>query len=240
MQADTIVPLASQGVQAFDRFAGLNNNPVRYNDPTGHCIFGLDTAICVAFGLAVLAAVLSTDTAPPPQESPNYPENESSETECSSSLSNCHGDTVSLEDFSGNSEENPVPIDEFEEFADAVAEDLATHDLGWPGLEAGRGIYDTPFYNGGGSSRRTLNPEGIYPSDQPVCIETLGCSARSEINYIGQGMWGAAVGEPKVVTAGIAITWKLVEYQELPSEDIYFWLDYGYEYYQEWQENQAK
>ena len=34
VQADTIVPLASQGVQAFDRFSGLNNNPVRYNDPT--------------------------------------------------------------------------------------------------------------------------------------------------------------------------------------------------------------
>jgi RHS repeat-associated protein len=35
-QADTIVPLASQGVQAWDRYAGMNNNPVRYNDPSGH------------------------------------------------------------------------------------------------------------------------------------------------------------------------------------------------------------
>jgi hypothetical protein len=32
----------------------MNNNPVRYNDPTGHCIFGLDTAVCVAVGLGIV------------------------------------------------------------------------------------------------------------------------------------------------------------------------------------------
>jgi hypothetical protein len=35
-QPDSIVPLASQGTQALDRYAYANNNPVRYNDPTGH------------------------------------------------------------------------------------------------------------------------------------------------------------------------------------------------------------
>jgi RHS repeat-associated protein len=34
---DSIVPTAVQGVQAYDRFAYVSNNPVRYNDPTGHC-----------------------------------------------------------------------------------------------------------------------------------------------------------------------------------------------------------
>jgi RHS repeat-associated protein len=34
-QADTIIP-STQGVQAWDRFAYTNNNPVRYSDPTGH------------------------------------------------------------------------------------------------------------------------------------------------------------------------------------------------------------
>jgi len=38
VQPDSVVPLASQGVQAWDRYAGLNNNPVRFNDPTGHMI----------------------------------------------------------------------------------------------------------------------------------------------------------------------------------------------------------
>ena len=32
-QADTIVP---GGVQGYDRYAYVNNNPIRYNDPSGH------------------------------------------------------------------------------------------------------------------------------------------------------------------------------------------------------------
>ena len=51
-QPDSIVPIASQGVQALDRYAYANNNPVRYNDPSGHCILGVDTTIC-----AILASV---------------------------------------------------------------------------------------------------------------------------------------------------------------------------------------
>jgi RHS repeat-associated protein len=35
-QADSIIPEASQGTQAWDRYAGMNNNPVRYRDPSGH------------------------------------------------------------------------------------------------------------------------------------------------------------------------------------------------------------
>ena len=35
MQADTIVP-PTQGTQAFDRYAYVNNNPLRYADPSGH------------------------------------------------------------------------------------------------------------------------------------------------------------------------------------------------------------
>jgi RHS repeat-associated protein len=38
IQPDSIVPLASQGVQAWDRYAYVNNNPVRYTDPSGHML----------------------------------------------------------------------------------------------------------------------------------------------------------------------------------------------------------
>ncbi len=37
-QPDTLIPEQSQGVQAWDRFAYVNNNPISYNDPTGHCL----------------------------------------------------------------------------------------------------------------------------------------------------------------------------------------------------------
>jgi RHS repeat-associated protein len=35
-QADSIIPEQTQGVQAWDRYAYTNNNPVRHTDPTGH------------------------------------------------------------------------------------------------------------------------------------------------------------------------------------------------------------
>ena len=35
-QADTMTALASQGVQAWDRYAGMNNSPMMYADPSGH------------------------------------------------------------------------------------------------------------------------------------------------------------------------------------------------------------
>jgi RHS repeat-associated protein len=51
-QADTIIPEASQGTQAWDRFAYANNNPVRYNDPSGHCIGPLMLA-CIVVAEAI-------------------------------------------------------------------------------------------------------------------------------------------------------------------------------------------
>ncbi len=59
IQPDSIVPLASQGVQAYDRYAYTNNNPVIHNDPTGHCV---DFASCLtetSIGLAKATAYLA-------------------------------------------------------------------------------------------------------------------------------------------------------------------------------------
>jgi len=56
IQADTIVPSA-QGTQAFDRYAYVNNNPLRYADPSGHCIDGVSTAFCVVAGAMIVGAI---------------------------------------------------------------------------------------------------------------------------------------------------------------------------------------
>jgi RHS repeat-associated protein len=49
-QADSIVP-ESQGVQAWDRYAFVNNNPLRYTDPSGHWInFAIGAAVGAIIG----------------------------------------------------------------------------------------------------------------------------------------------------------------------------------------------
>jgi hypothetical protein len=51
------VPSASQGVQAWDRYAYANNNPLKYNDPSGHFIWiAIGAAVGAALGYGVQVA----------------------------------------------------------------------------------------------------------------------------------------------------------------------------------------
>jgi RHS repeat-associated protein len=56
-QPDIIVPDSLQGVQAWDRYAYTNNNPVRYNDPSGHCIWDGCILEIVAIGALIGAGI---------------------------------------------------------------------------------------------------------------------------------------------------------------------------------------
>jgi RHS repeat-associated protein len=52
LSPDTIVP-GYDNPQNLNRFSYVRNNPVRYTDPTGHCIDGMTTAFCVAGGISL-------------------------------------------------------------------------------------------------------------------------------------------------------------------------------------------
>jgi RHS repeat-associated protein len=54
IQPDNIIPEATQGVQAWDRYAYTNNNPTTYTDPSGHCFWDL----CIIEGSSLLPVVL--------------------------------------------------------------------------------------------------------------------------------------------------------------------------------------
>ncbi len=47
LQADAIVPNPSDP-QSLNRYSYVNNNPIKNTDPTGHCIDGISTILCVA------------------------------------------------------------------------------------------------------------------------------------------------------------------------------------------------
>ena len=54
---DTIIPDPANP-QDLNRYSYVRNNPVRYTDPTGHCIFGVDTLVCIAVGGAAVGAAI--------------------------------------------------------------------------------------------------------------------------------------------------------------------------------------
>jgi RHS repeat-associated protein len=72
VSADTVIPTGTQGTQAWDRYAYTNNNPVRYNDPSGHCLFVCTILAGAAIGAVVSMAVQGVAIATGKQESMNW------------------------------------------------------------------------------------------------------------------------------------------------------------------------
>ncbi len=58
---DTIIPDPGNP-QDLNRYSYVRNNPVRYTDPTGHCVFGVDTLVCIAVGGAVVGGIIGYGT----------------------------------------------------------------------------------------------------------------------------------------------------------------------------------
>jgi hypothetical protein len=82
-----------------------------------------------------------------------------------------------------------------------------------------RAAYDTPFYDLGG-----LNGN--------VCVSSVGCYRRQELNYIAQGAWSASVMEGNVTMHALTLGWKMDQYDgSLPSIKTLQASAVGYDYY---------
>jgi hypothetical protein len=55
IQPDSLIPEAYNPL-AYDRYQYVYSNPVRFNDPSGHCIDGVSTWVCLAVAGAAIGA----------------------------------------------------------------------------------------------------------------------------------------------------------------------------------------
>ncbi|MDY7041455.1 MAG: hypothetical protein SVX38_11385, partial [Chloroflexota bacterium] len=190
------------------RYAYVRNNPLRYTDPSGRCIPGVNCP----WGASETGGIVQVE-----------------KTYACGTLAECHGSpsrnwrgtTKVLPRFEDHEFINEL---EFNNLFKAVHQDLKTESTvrAWPGTElgyvfgylAGRGVYDTPFWNG-------------YEEDTVICIQGHGCYQRSHVNYIAQGMWGARGGETTGETLEVVEWWNQYMYGHPADPDELYWAEVG-------------
>jgi RHS repeat-associated protein len=248
-QADSIVPA---GVQGYDRYAYVSNNPVKFTDPSGHDPVLFMILLISAFiltGDSIQPAQLPTISVPPikptfppldnngngiPETAdPNHPAVEGgSGSNCSSeNYTECfyEGRTLNINDGDLQLDREQLGQLELAIYYDLNKRDLSVKD---------RYKYDTPFWD-------------HFVSPGNVCLDGK-CYSRTEVNYAGQGMYSASLNEPP--GGWMAIIWKSYNYylpgfkgnptlglppvpqqrkykSPFPSQGTMFWFDEGYSAY---------
>ncbi|MCL4393974.1 MAG: hypothetical protein M1482_04065 [Chloroflexi bacterium] len=262
VQPDTIIP-DLYDPQSLNRYSYVRNNPVRNTDPTGHGVDLGDPYYNAEMRSKRASETVDWDALPSGDDGGNERGGsivdhvhvsdlnglagmvggkesydalglqQAGDTRmCKQSLAECfrEGKYKVLTDGQTFSD------DEWEELLKAIAADVTNNPKPkWEGLWtvsmvqnalAGRWGYDTPLAN-------TSN-QGI---DRTVCVART-CGKQSDINYVGQGIWGASAGETIDQTKDVILTWNTrgvlkssyYVYNNNPVQR-YFWAEYGYGWY---------
>ncbi len=123
--------------------------------------------------------------------------------------------------FDVSQDDEDINDQELEKLEDAIYKDLTKGD-GASGSDIRNLLaYDTPFWNG------YDNP------DYRVCSAKHGrCDARSEVNYIGIGMYAAHERYSYDATLEMVYDWKKNAHGTTPTPEVIYWTKYGYYLYQ--------
>jgi hypothetical protein len=226
IQPDSIIPQPADP-QSWNRFSYGNNNPVNFIDPNGHkaCTPTTDGG-CDTFDedviklLDEIEEVLGTNGEDADNDGfPETPDKNAPPVIHTTLSVTCNQSTYvecfysrSLLDISRRMQ---LSKDEMALLVLAVYYDLNNRKLG----PYDRTRYDTPLWDGYGQA----------PGD--TCYGGR-CFQRQEVNYFAQGMYTAANGEKQETGLITVYAWKIVKYQELPSEGTLIWFDIGYLMYQ--------
>jgi hypothetical protein len=195
----------------------MNNNPVRYTDPTGNsvdCGMGASQDCWKQVQHEQQSAATNSQTT----STSSGRRHDAQTTGCTDTLSEGFNER-SIVDFSDHEQ---IDQSEFDDLLVAIYDDIQSEDR-WS-FDIERSTYDTPFYDG--------NSRGANPTrpDQIVCLGD-DCYNQSSVNYVAQGMYSAAAGQNLDDAIWLVETWNETMYGHPANPDEIYWLTYGYEYY---------
>ena len=234
------------GVQGYDRYAYVNNNPLRYTDPTGHSTWdgsnegsGSGHSTCDLDCWRAKNQGDETDT-----NSNGVPDLPIATYEIEHPDHICeYGNLVECTYSRGYWPEGDYTFsdEEWKAFTITLFLDILRRSSSWYSLEYNHGdhewpfapfhsdayyerkIYDTVFWNGDSS--------GVHALTGDVCFNDGACHSRNDVNYIAQGMWSAADHEGHWGAEWAANSWKQQQYHHDASPEVLYWVNVGVDTY---------
>jgi RHS repeat-associated protein len=233
LQPDSIVPNAANP-QAFNRYAYVLNDPIRFNDPSGNIPIDCwaDPSYCsntTTLPSSPYPSAGDRDDKDDPDTDgdgvPNIPDPDyplitpfrEEQSDClPGNLVECFYNNGVMP--GGNYE---ISLSEFLLLLKAINYDVARR--GAVLDYSFRGWYDTPFFD-------------VFELQSNVCIELIGCFTRQELNYVAQGAASAAAMEGKTTMTALITGWKVDQYStdqhtSLPSVNTLRAAAIGHDYY---------